>query len=365
MPEQRVFGRPPVHLERILQAIRGRIVAGEFAPGEKIPSIRAFEKEYGVSRVTMQRVITRLSQDGFTSTHVGRGTLVADHPPHRCRYGVVYPARRQQGWTRYFEALLHAVETVQTAADGRGFVTYTGIRRETISDDFDQLTYDVANQRVAGLLFTTLPFELHASTVLTTPGIPRVVIGPDAPWRGCNAIALAMDELERRALDYLKAQGKRRVAVICCADAKLNFDDTWERQQRLIHERGMTTRKYWLQGVNLHAPAWTKNLVHLLFQRNDAEPPDALLILDDNLVEPVTAGIVDAGLSVPDDLCVVAHTNYPCPTQAAVPVRRIGFDMVDVVEQACGLIDRQRECPDARPRAVTVMPWFADERDNG
>ena len=44
MPEQRVFGRPPVHLERILQAIRGRIVAGEFAPGEKIPSIRAFEK---------------------------------------------------------------------------------------------------------------------------------------------------------------------------------------------------------------------------------------------------------------------------------------------------------------------------------
>src|SRR5690606_7249373 len=69
--------------------------------------------------------------------------------------------------------------------------------------------------------------------------------------------------------------------------------------------------------------------------------PDALVILDDNVVEQATLGLHDAGVHAGDHLQVYAHCNFPWPPPSAVPVHRIGYDVRQVLNVSLSLIDRQ------------------------
>ncbi len=49
-------------------------------------------------------------------------------------------------------------------------------------------------------------------------------------------------------------------------------------------------------------------------------------MLDDNLVESALYGLVDAGVSVPRDVEVVAHANFPGAHSGPTRFTRVGYD---------------------------------------
>ena len=109
-----------------------------------------------------------------------------------------------------------------------------------------------------------------------------------------------------------------------------------------IAAHGMESREYWTQSTALPIAETARNAMHLLLHRGQAERPDALIILDDNLVEHATAGIQDAGLSVPNDIEVVAHCNFPWLAASRVPVHHLGYDVRQVLELCIASISSQR-----------------------
>ena len=80
--------------------------------------------------------------------------------------------------------------------------------------------------------------------------------------------------------------------------------------------------------------------------------PDALIIADDNIVEPVTRGLLASEVSLPANLDIVAHCNLPNLPQAAVPVRFLGYDCRQMLNRCIELLDAQRG---------TMSPASADE----
>ena len=86
--------------------------------------------------------------------------------------------------------------------------------------------------------------------------------------------------------------------------------------------------------------------------------PDALLITDDNLVGPATAGLKALGIRCPTDVEVVAHANFPWPTASALPITRIGFDANQLLHLGIADLDRQRRAPE-RPTLSTLSPIFS------
>jgi GntR family transcriptional regulator len=62
---------------RVRAEIEGRIVRGELAPGEQLPTERELGDLYAVSRVTVRRAIASLTADGIVYAIQGRGTFVA------------------------------------------------------------------------------------------------------------------------------------------------------------------------------------------------------------------------------------------------------------------------------------------------
>jgi GntR family transcriptional regulator len=67
----------PMYLQ-IMEQIRARIAAGDWAPGKELPSIRALAAGLNVSVITIKRAYLDLESEGVIVTRHGKGSFVAD-----------------------------------------------------------------------------------------------------------------------------------------------------------------------------------------------------------------------------------------------------------------------------------------------
>jgi GntR family transcriptional regulator len=61
---------------QLVSILRGQIAAGLFRPGDRLPSESQLCRRYGVSPMTVRRVINILAEQGVVHTEQGRGTFV-------------------------------------------------------------------------------------------------------------------------------------------------------------------------------------------------------------------------------------------------------------------------------------------------
>jgi GntR family transcriptional regulator len=64
--------------EQIKEYILHHIHAGTFQPNTRIPSERDLSKQFGVSRLTVNKAIKELIQDGRLYVQIGKGTFISD-----------------------------------------------------------------------------------------------------------------------------------------------------------------------------------------------------------------------------------------------------------------------------------------------
>lgn len=69
--------------QQVIAHIRGQIESGELVPGDPIPSDRQMASDWGISRVTAQKVIAALRAEGLVETEHGVGTRVRELPTPR------------------------------------------------------------------------------------------------------------------------------------------------------------------------------------------------------------------------------------------------------------------------------------------
>ena len=67
----------PMYLQ-IVEQIRQRVAAGDWPPGQELPSIRALAADLRVSVITVKRAYLDLESDGVIVTRHGKGSFVAD-----------------------------------------------------------------------------------------------------------------------------------------------------------------------------------------------------------------------------------------------------------------------------------------------
>ena len=61
---------------QITAILRGRIEAGEYEPGQRLPSISDLVGEYGVAVLTARKALNRLVAEGLAELSPGRGFFV-------------------------------------------------------------------------------------------------------------------------------------------------------------------------------------------------------------------------------------------------------------------------------------------------
>jgi GntR family transcriptional regulator, transcriptional repressor for pyruvate dehydrogenase complex len=68
--------RPRSLAHNLVDALAGRIRAGNLSPGEKLPTEAAIMEDFGVSRTVVREAISRLQAGGLVETRHGVGTFV-------------------------------------------------------------------------------------------------------------------------------------------------------------------------------------------------------------------------------------------------------------------------------------------------
>ncbi|BCM92980.1 hypothetical protein IAD21_04865 [Abditibacteriota bacterium] len=331
-------GRPADRQHAIVHELRGRIMRGELAPGARLPTHVTLEEGFGVSAMTIQRALSQLKSDGFVRVEGKRGTFVVDALPHLSRYALIFPVTADKpGWTRFWTALVSEAASLSHRGDQRDELpAYFGVDGHEDSPDYVRLVRDMHAHRVGGLIFASGPHELQHTPLFTWPGVARVSLADDSSFP-MPSVWVDMDGFFQRALDCVQSAGRRRVAFLHPRPGS----QMRPRCANWLHERGLETRPYWWQSVSLESRGAARELMHLLMHAGAQHSPDALVISDDNLLEPATQGLLDAGCA-PRDVEIVTHCNFPYPTPALLPVTRLGFDTRAVLNTCMQAIAAQR-----------------------
>ncbi|OPZ28339.1 MAG: Bacterial regulatory proteins, gntR family [Lentisphaerae bacterium ADurb.BinA184] len=337
----------------VIAGLRRQIIDRTYPPGSRVPSRKALESVFGASLVTVHRALDRLQKEGFLVPRGPRGTFVVDCPPHLCNFGLVFVEKGpgQGNWSQFHTAIRREAQRIQRQSRYR-FIEYYGLGGPDGHDSFQRLRDDARSRRLAGILFVLVkPSYFDLTQVGDLPTV--------AVQEGNAVVRIDLDttSLLEQMLRHVKSQGRRRVSFVLTGfPERHDIIEPW--LTRLLPQHGLRPEKRWMHCLDARDPSWAGNLMSLLFDRGHPERPDAIVITDDNLVAATTRALVDLSVRVPEDVTVVAHANFPWPTPSAVPVKRFGFDIREVLRRSIEVIDAMNR--GARVARKIVLPAVSD-----
>ena len=315
-------------------AIRGLAIGSNYRPGSQLPSRAQLEQRFRVSSVTLQRAMDIVIAEGFVETLGRLGTVLAQHPPHLFHYGLLLPSRPQPGahWPRSWSSLAAAAEALLNRRPDRLAVFHLDELRASRAK-YRSFRETLTGHRLAGLVCTIVPpAELQALLAETSTPVPTVAYG-ECDFPGVAGIRGRHDERHpyNGGLDYLARRGRRRLGLLLYSHLlEQPAGEAWLRG--LVEARGFHSPRRWWLTLQAGVRQGARNAAELLFAQR--EPPDALLVSDDNAVPEILAGIQAAGRRVPQDVDVVVCGNFPWPEVYAAPIKRVGISMEQFVARA-------------------------------
>lgn len=331
---------------------------GALSPGARLPTRREMIRQFRTTPVTVQHAMDVLVQHGYIRSDGARGTFVASFPPHVSHYAMAFPSSEWHPYHQFYVALHREAERLQSP--DRRITMFHSITGHTDEPDYQRLLEHVRSHQVGGIIFTFAPFMLKGSPLLEEPGIPRVVIRSPLPGAAFPEVYPDLSAFLPKAMEYLAARGRTKVALLVMAGA--DGASCVAKYEELAAGHGLQLMPQWIQGIHPDTAPWAKQVMLAVFRVQKAQRPDALIVADDNLVEAATEGLAASGVRVPQDVDVVAHTNFPWPTKSHVPVTRLGFDIRRLVAVCIERIDEQRQ--GKKPSMMNYLPpLFEDELD--
>jgi DNA-binding LacI/PurR family transcriptional regulator len=349
--------------QELAGTLRARIVRGRWKPGGRLPDRKALAGELGTCQRTLQDALDQLVEEGFVE--VGprkKGTLVATHPPHLSRYRLIFPFGPDD-WGQFWHALEAAARELTT--ERREFAPFYGLNGHRSIDEFQAVVNEAHTRSVAGLIFASSADELLGTPLFDQPGIPRVAIAVEGQLPGIPKVFVDLEDFMMQSVKHLVARGRRRLALLS-ADGSALFE-------RALAAHGLSARSVWEQFAGKHNPQAARHVVELLMHPGQSERPDGLIVSDDNLLTAAGEGLLAAGVRVPEDVNVVAITNFPNLVPCAVPVTRIGFDIPALLDLLVERLEQVRrgETPPENTLVPAVLapanaaePPLCDVRNN-
>jgi DNA-binding LacI/PurR family transcriptional regulator len=333
----------------IVHDFRRMIVKGDWPLGERLPTRDVLAGQYQTSKLTVQKALDRLHEEGLVEPRGRAGTFVSSRKPTSATYGLVFSEPLSDSvwsWSPYWNALRREADLFSTHRAGQRVECFFNCVDPLHEGDTSGLSVALDEDRLAGLIVVD-PKHWNPSGPVA---LPTVYIAGRADNQQ-PSVTLSTESWIERATEELLRLGRRRVALM--NNAARSAENVQMMVRKLVNS-GMTVRPQWVQGIYANEAHWARNCAHLLAQRQVAEPIDALLITDDSLVEHAVGGLVDARVGVPDDIHVIAHCNFPWPTPSALKVRRLGHDLRQLLLSSVAVLDRVA-CGQ-RVKPVTVLP---------
>jgi hypothetical protein len=348
----RTSNRTPMTREEVARLLLGRIIAGDYKPGQRLPGQARLRPRISptLSMTTLNSAIGILKDLGYLTVRLQHSTCVADPLPYRNRYAITLPNPRDPAHPTTFASVLHRLAMERQHNGGNcEYVVFSGTNSGPEQGAvLNALADELRWHRVAGVMFGSELWSAPADPFFTEPGIARAALSAWIPAM-LPMPRVVMDQAPgqtfmTRSLEWLREQGCKTTAIVTYQQTPFDATATeraatWKPWNEALAEHGVGTRPHWL----LPIAGGGYELAQLLMRGR--ETPEAIIITDDILVPSVTEGLLAAGPLYPK---VVALANYPVLPRTHVPARFLGHDVEAIFDWCAASLrdaDAQRTCP--------------------
>lgn len=156
--------------EHLYKCIKNDIIQGLLAPGERLPSKRAFAKNLNISTITIETAYAQLISEGYLYSIPKKGYFVADlsNIPSECPAPILYPEAPSIK-PIYFADFVNA----QTNPDNFPFSIWAKLMREVISEKKTSL---MTNSPAGGSMELREAIAMHLKQFRNLTVSPKQII---------------------------------------------------------------------------------------------------------------------------------------------------------------------------------------------
>ena len=320
-------GRPLYLVAR--DAIRDAIDAGDFEPGQRMPSTADVSRQLRVSLVTAHRALHELVGDGLLYRSQGRGTFVRPGggegaaPRASGRVGLVF-------------------DPDSSLADHYHSQVLEGVRRGAQQLHVDlillRLGEDVRGECDGFLYLNPLPGQL--ADLSRRSQRPCVVVGARGDARGVAAVDTDNGDLADQAVDHLVRLGHTRIGYVGGGEGPLatsNGRDRWRGFVDACERRSLAVESHNV----LQANTWRLNQgerLRLTAMLAGAARPTALFAAGYYYALDAYAAAEDAKLQIPEELSVVGVDDPPSAEHLSPSLTTLRQPLVQLGHAAVALL---------------------------
>lgn len=321
--------------------IRRRILTGKLKPEEQLPTRMELEREFKVSRVTMQKAIDSLVADGTVYAKGTSGTFVSKCPMEIYHYGLVFHHKpdADRPWSRQWKIILQEAEKLFSKTPYRLSVFY-GDKYYLNANGNADFIENIRDKRMAGLILTMSPEFFEGSEIIGDPEIPKLTIIPGKDTTFPSVIQDSSGMLKDMAR-HLSDMNRKKTSLIMYS-RQFHEPSYLEDAVKELKKAGIETHDFWIHGVDILHPKSGANITRLMM-RDEKFRPDSIIILDDNLIPGVIKGLHESNLHIPDDVELVAMANFPYNEKLKAPVKMFGFNIPEQLRLAKIKLDAMRQ----------------------
>ncbi len=324
----------------IISELKNDIIRGRYEPLTRLPTRNELAKRFSTTLATIQNAMNVLAKEGFTDSHGRDGTFVVENPPHLCKYGLCIPELPDNiyVWHRVWTLIVNEADRIRKEPS-KNIQIYYGIRDDPKSIDREKLEDDIRERRLAGLIMFWPSKDLIEK--LGNGEFPIVSFASIlVPVPNHSAVWVDYYSMIDKMVAYLKKMNRKRIALVTNAETPRKYVDYFLKK---IDTAGMSTQPYWIHGICLCKDSlpWSSSIFQLMLSGKKSQRPDGLVVLNENLTPYLYSAVSKIQLSIPDDIAIVSHCNFPV-SGANDHIYRIGFDINIILKRCIAHIDKMR-----------------------
>lgn len=321
----------PTKTQMAKDKLSSTIFGGEFKLGDKLPGTVRLSSLLGVSRLTVNRALHALKDEGILECRHGSGTYVVGLPLSGKSIAILTELDPSSLESSYYHMRL--INRTKQHLEDMGFTSRLYIGRQVSGVPMD-VNLPMA---IDEMLADNKIFHFSSVVLISTPNfwdewnrkLVSLAVPIISPSFGNipevrRFITLDYSSMLKDAARLIASAGRRRPAIFT------NSQEMLEMFRKAASENSVETRDeftYMLPtGRDLDRAGYDS--FHNLYSRS--KKPDAILFTDDTLFMGAKLAIAELGISVPRDLMVLTHSNKDSATmiQFETELYQIDPDMV-------------------------------------
>ncbi len=357
----RLFRDSPVPLyQQLLTSIRGRIAAGEWSSGSRLPNELDLAHELGVSRITVRHALSAAVDAGLLVRVRGKGTFVAQHVEHAPRRGFVghvVPYLSHSFDTR----MLLGVESVLKVEGYR--LAFSNSEGDLEAEQ--QMLEQLEAEGMCGCIVEPVHGKNRKLVEWVARGYPVVLLDRSPDGLGADLVATDHFHGGYAVVEHLIAQGYTNIAYL--AAEPLRLSSIAERRAGYLaamEDAGLQAREPFVIAGKRERGRFD-DLASFVRQEAAAVDgiarwldsparPEAIVAANDLLALLVVAAARGNGLRIPDDLALVGFDDVEFAATCEPPLTTVAQPAFQLGVEAARLLMRRLAGDQGRPQRLRL-----------